>query len=120
MAEIESFEGGGMAPVQFEGKFKDGRYFYFRARHEHATLSASFFPPDPEYDKEGNQILGEAAKGKDAISVSLGWAEGGPVYRHFPELAPHGAGFMDREDAIKLLHDMASEIRDPLDTDERP
>lgn len=31
----------GAAPVQFEGRLTDGRWFYFRARGEHVALTAS-------------------------------------------------------------------------------
>lgn len=83
-------------PVQIEGHLDDGRWFYFRARDQAATLSASpvSFPD----------------------AVMAGWLRpprgcaGVAVRRELPELGEFGAGMIGEDEAWAMLGEMLLEL----------
>lgn len=61
-------------PVQAEGRLSDGRWFYFRARHEAATLSAA-------------DTLDDAIEDPQTRVRIEGWPEYGAGHIGIPEAA---------------------------------
>lgn len=96
------------APVQIEGRLTDGRWFYFRSRHQRASLGAA---PRPEDHPDGDAI--DAGMGKDVPG-------GSRVVRDLSHLGPSGASWLSLDDAFALLREMAAELPEPSTTEGTP
>lgn len=98
-AEIESSEVTcGACPVQIEGRLRDGRFFYFRARHDAAQLGAHRDGPDAAV--EASMRVGKYWPRKSS---------GQFVERDHVE----EAGFLSEAEARALLAGMLAELPGP-------
>jgi len=72
MAEISSLTWTcGACPVQIEGELTDGRQFYFRYRHAHASLAVGDYPQGVVSARSGVAVVGRDFPNRDPLDGSL-------------------------------------------------
>lgn len=66
--EIEYLEG--WCPVQAEGRLNNGNWFYFRSRHETATLEIAAEPWKEPYLQKFEEVVSESPSGAGYLEAS--------------------------------------------------
>jgi hypothetical protein len=89
------------APVQIEGALIDGRWFYFRARHDAATVGLSRHSPD------------EAVRQTLLPSYRVGGVDSRADGRAYAmRRGVEGAGWLAPQEAHDMLGSLLTDIRD--------
>jgi hypothetical protein len=97
-------------PVQVQGRLRDGRYFYFRARGRRAQLGVAH-----DYEHAVWMTVWHGAAPFDCDGVYLWDALHPPgyyVHRDLSHLGEFGAGCIELSEAFALLREMARSVPD--------